>query len=286
VRDAVAAARPRTPFIADYEMSVVAQLVLWADRLGIPLEPAVVLSPETIERFFNEGMPHLTHGSRVNYRTHLWKVGRAVLGPELFPPKPLPGQRSVVSPPYAEDEINDLWSWARGLSTTHMRRNARALLAIGLGAGLTSEETQRLVGTDVRVTDGIVVVDATLKHAREVPVLEAWAPEVLGFAEESGSRPYFAPERSRITRRDIIGFVERCSLDGTARFCIQRLRITWIVRHLSAGTHMLLLEAASGVGAGQLVKYLKYATPPPLAVGRAALAGGLHVVTSNGGVGS
>ena len=171
VRDAVTAEGPRTPFIADHEMTVVAQLVLWADRLGIPLDPAVVLSPETIERFFHEGVPHLTRGSRINYRTHLWRVGRAMLGPELFPPKPLPGQRSEVSAPYAEEEINDLWSWTRGLPTARMRRNARALLAIGLGAGLTSEETQRVVGADVRVTDGTVVVDVTGKHAREVPVV-------------------------------------------------------------------------------------------------------------------
>jgi len=286
VRDAVTAAGPRTPFIADHEMTVVAQLVLWADRLGIPLDPAVVLSPETIERFFHEGVPHLTNGSRINYRTHLWRVGRAMLSPELFPPKPLPGQRSEVSAPYAEGEITELWSWARGLPTAHMRRNARALLAIGFGAGLTSEEIQRLVGTDIHIFDGIVVVDVMGKRARHVPVLASWAPEVLGFAEESGSRPYFAPERTRITRRDVIGFIERCSLDDSARFCIQRLRISWIVQQLSAGTHMLLLEAASGVGAGQLVKYLKYAASPPPGVGRAALAGGLHVVASNGGAGS
>jgi hypothetical protein len=99
VRDAVTKAEPERPFVADHEMSVVAQLVLWVDRIGQPLEPGVIFHPETIDRFIKEGCAHLTDGSRINYRTHLWKIGAAVLGHELFPPRSLALKRSALTPP-------------------------------------------------------------------------------------------------------------------------------------------------------------------------------------------
>jgi len=142
------------------------------------------------------------------------------------------------------------------------RRNTRALLAIGLGAGLTSQEIQRLVGTDVTTGGGAVLVTVPGAMARRVPVLPVWAETVQRLALESGEGPFFCPERTRITRRDVIGFIERCSGDDPAPFCVQRLRVTWIVHHLSANTHLLLLERWSGVGAGQLVKYLRFASLP------------------------
>ena len=262
VRDAVSAAAPGTPFIADHQMTVMAQLAIWADVVGLPLDPAVVLIPETVDRFLLEGCRHLKEGSRLNYRTNLWKIGAAVLGEGLFPPKPLPLKRSAVSAPYSEGEITDLVSWARGLPTTHMRRNVRALLAVGLGAGLPSEEIQCLLGTDIQADSRGVAVEVVRGRRRRVPIRPEWVDEVRVLAAESGERPFFVPERAGITRRDIIGFIERCSLDDKAQFNVQTLRVTWIVHHLSMGTHMLLLEQWSGVGAGQLVKYLKYATLP------------------------
>jgi len=260
VRATVSAAQPGAPSIAGLQMTLMAQLAIWVDLVGQPLDPAVVLHPETIERFLVEGCTHLTEGSRINYRTHLRKVGAAVLGPDLFPPKSLPMQRSAVCVPYSQDEVAELVSWVRGLPTAHMRRNARALLAIGLGAGLQSEEIQRLVGTDVHPTGTGVVVEVIGDRGRTVPVLPVWADEVTALAAESGARPFFAPERTRITRRDIIGFIQRCAVDDKARFNVQRLRVTWIVHHLSVGTHLLRLTEAAGVGGGQLVKYLDYAT--------------------------
>ena len=142
-----------------------------------------------------------------------------------------------------------------------MRRNTRALLAIGLGAGLTSQEITSLVGTDIRQEGGVVLVDVVGKLARTVPVHKVWAAEVLQLAEEVGPRAYFMPERTRITRRDILGFIERCSGDGPPKFNVQQLRITWMVWHLTAGTPLSALVRAAGVGVGQLGKYLRFVEP-------------------------
>jgi hypothetical protein len=261
VKAAIHVASPGDPQKANHQLSIVTQLAVWADKLGKSIEPEELFHPEFLDRFIAEGCAHLSAGSRLNYRTNLWRVGEAVLGRALFPPKPLGLQRSSVAPPYSVAQVTELVNWSHGLPTAHMRRNAQALLALGLGAGLSSQEITSLVGSDIHSEDGVALIEVEGKLARSVPVQRLWADEVLRLAEDAGPRPYLMPERSRITRRDILGFIERCSGDGPPRFNVQQLRITWIVRHLEVGTMLSALVRASGVGIGQLGKYLVFVDP-------------------------
>jgi len=261
VATAVTGSNPATPGVARRHLTIATQLAVWANRIGVSLEHEVLFHPETIDRYIKEGCAHLSIGSRMNYRSQLWKFGEAVIGPEHFPPHPLPLRRSPTNTPYSVAEVTELVAWSRGLSTVHRRRNAQALLAIGLGAGLSSQEVSRLVGTDVREQNGLVLVDVIGEKSRTVPVLRTWAPQVLELAKESGDRAFFRPERTRITRGDIVAFINRCSDREESLFCIQRTRITWMVTHLAAGTHVAVLHRASGVTAPQLVKYLAFVPP-------------------------
>jgi integrase len=247
-------------------------LAVWADVKGVPLELAVLFDPETIDRYIREGCSQLTIGTRMNYRSQLWKFGEAVIGPEHFPPHPLPLRRSPTNTPYSDDEVTDLVAWSRGLRTLHMRRNAQGLLAIGLGTGLSSQEVSRLAGTDVREEDGLVLVDVIGKHARTVPVLRIWAPRVLELAEESGAKAFFLPDRTQITRGHVTAFIGRCSDREEAAFNVQRLRITWMVTHLTAGTPLSALVRASGVTPAQLTKYLSFVPPLDDDLARRSLA--------------
>jgi integrase len=261
VTAAVTGASPETPGLARRHLTIATQLAVWADQIGVPLEHTVLFHPETIDRFIKEGCAHLSIGSRTNYRSQLWKFGEVVIGPEHFPPHPLPLRRSPTNTPYSKAEVTELVAWSRGLTTAHMRRNAQALLAIGLGAGLSSQEVSRLVGNDVQEQDGLVLVEVIGEKARTVPVLHTWGAPVLELAKESGDRAFFRPERSRITRADIVAFINRCSNREESLFCIQRTRITWMVTHLAAGTHLAALHRASGVTAAQLTKYLAFVPP-------------------------
>ena len=157
-----------------------------------------------------------------------------------------------------------------------MRRDSWALLALGLGTGMRAEEIARAVGTDVSVEDGIAVIQVLGTGGRVdrlVPIHHMWADHVLELAAESGTRPYFRVDRTRILRNDIVGFIRRCSIDETPKFTVQRLRVTWLVGHLFAGTHLHALERASGVAVGQLVKYLSFASPLDEAEARRIMAG-------------
>ena len=79
-----------------------------------------------------------------------------------------------------------------------------------------------------------------------------------GIGSRRPDRPGRGPDRTRITRGDIVAFIRRCSRGEETHFSIQRTRITWIVTHFAAGTHATALERASGVTAAQLAKYLAF----------------------------
>jgi hypothetical protein len=274
VKSAVTAASPRSVLRANDLLTVTAQLFCWAERIGQPLDPVVLLRPEIIDRFVTEGCAHLADGTRTNYRTWLRMVGAAVLGSELYPPRPLPLKRSDVNAPYSVAEVTELVSWARGCSTPTMRRNVWALLAIGLGAGLSAREISRLVGTDVHEQGGLVVLEVVGEKPRTVPVHRLWAGDVLELSCESGAHPFFRPERTRITRNDLLTFIDRCTeKDQDAKFCIQRLRVTWMVGHLAAGVPVGVVAQAAGVAASHLVKYSRFVPLPGESDARRLLAG-------------
>ena len=271
VKDTVAQAAPASVYAAKSLMTVVTQLVIWVDTLGLPLEPGVVFHPDTIDRFASEGCAHLASGTQHNYRTQLRAVGSVVLGSEFFPPPPLPLKRAEPLAPYSFADIAALRSWGRGLPTERYRHNIAVILALGLGAGLHSQELLPLVGTDVTRDDTGTTVHVIGERAREVPVLSTWADQVAALATKAGQRPIFLPERTVITRRQVPNFIARCPKGEAPSLNAIRLRNTWIVGHLSAGTHLLALAQAAGVDATQVVKLARYATEPDADVARQML---------------
>lgn len=264
-------------------VSIVGQLAVWADRIGYPVDADALFTPELIDRFITEGCTHLSPGTRLNYRGQLWQVGAAVVGHTLFPPRSVALRAPDLLPPYSPAEVTELVSWSKGLPTASMRRDSWALLALGLGTGMRAEEITRAVGTDVTVEDGIAMVKVLGTGGRidrVVPIHHLWAGHVLELADESGAGPLFRMSRTRIQRNDIVGFIRRCAIDETPKFTVQRLRITWLVGHLAAGTHLHALERASGVAVGQLVKYLAFAPPLDEADARRVMVG--NVMAGNG----
>jgi hypothetical protein len=258
VSTSVEQATPHTVTTAMTLMTIVTQLVVWTDRLGLPVEASVVFHPGTIDRFAVEGCAHLRPGTQQNYRTWLRDVGQ-VLCPDLYPPRQLVLPRSDPLVPYSPSDVTALLAWSRGLPSERYRHNSSVLLAFGFGAGLTSQEISRLVGTDVTIDDDGVMVTVIGPKARRVPVLERFEHQVESLASEAGSGPIFLPERRGITKRQIPNFIARCPRGDGPRLNMNRLRATWIVHHLSAGTQLGALADAAGVDPSQLVRYQPYA---------------------------
>jgi hypothetical protein len=272
VRESVRRATPVSAHSAEALMNVVTQLALWVHSIGQPLSAEVVLHPDTVDRFATEACAHLAAGTQNNYRSQLRGVGAAVLGPDVYPPTPLQLPRADPVGPYTPAEVAGFRSWARGLPTERYRDNAAVILAFALGAGLSSQEINRLVGTDVTVDDG-VSVEVIGQRARDVSVLAAYEDEVADLARRAGQGPVFMPERTAIARKQVPNFLARCPKGPMGRPNVDRLRNTWIVGHLSAGTHLSVLAEAAGVRPDQIVRYQRYATAPSSEVARRQLRG-------------
>ena len=258
VRTWVRQAEPGAVYEAQYLLNVVTQLALWVEGLGQPLELEIVFHPDTIDRFAREALTHLKAGTRNNYRTMARVVGAAVLGPPLYQPRVLPLQRSDIVHPYSPDEVARLLAWHRGLRTDRYRDNVGVLLAHGLGAGLTSDQVRHHHGADtVRDAHGVLV---QLQHptARDVPVLRRWEDEVADIADRAGPGLVFLPNLASDSIRKVPNFIARVPKGDAPPLNMIRLRVTWMVHHLSAGTDIAVLSRAAGVAPHQLVKYLDF----------------------------
>lgn len=161
--------------------------------------------------------------------------------------------------PYSDAEFAALLGAIRGRPTAYQQHNAMALVVFARGAGLTSADLAAVVGTDVDRTDaGAVVVHLGGPLARRAVALSSWESEVLRIAELVGDRPVFRSGRDRITRNDIGRFCERLSWSDAPVLSVTRLRITWVVEHLVAGTPLATLAEAAGVSAMSLARYAPF----------------------------
>ena len=249
---------PNDPQRARARMSIVAQLLVWADGLGESWEPEDLLHPETLDRFVVQGCCHLSQGTQAGYRTQLRAVGKAVLGPALFPPPTLRMPRRNAQPPYSSHQVSALLSWARGLPSEHMRHNSLVLLAFGLGAGLSAHEISALRGTEVTRDGEGVLVEVCGAHARVVPVLASFEDFAFASAKDAGDRLVFRPERREVRKFQTTNFIARCAKSSPPPdLSLQRLRTTWIVGHLAAGVPPNELARAAGTQAVQLSKYFE-----------------------------
>ena len=91
-----------------------------------------------------------------------------------------------------------------------------------------------------------------------------YADEVAKLARDSGNGPVFAHQRSgsKTGKSQVTNFIFTCPKGDAPHLNPLRLRNTWLVHHLSAGTHFIALAEASGVEVAQIGRLAIYATIP------------------------
>jgi len=250
------------------------RLGVWALDQGMALDPEVVLDPDTVERFVAEGSAG--ERSRATYRAVLRRVGPLLTTKAPWEPRPLSVARRQVAAPYTDAEVELLRLDADRQSTDHRRRAARALLALGVGAGLDGRWVTWVTAGDVVDDGGGLVVRVGEPVARAVPVLADWEEQVRDLAKTAGGE-FLVGGLSRSRNRASALTASLEVPPGHPRLSAARLRSTWLLWHLSAGTRLPELAAAAGLQGVTVLSDLLDAVPPmPEADARRMLRGASH----------
>lgn len=116
------------------------------------------------------------------------------------------------------------------------RRDALVLLALGLGAGLATRELLAVRSTDFDWRDEVLHVTVWDSRSRLVPVLPHWTAPLLDVLNENEpDRWAFRPGRQGVRAAQVTDFLHRgqqTALDVRPA----RMRTTWLLAHLRAGT--------------------------------------------------
>ena len=219
------------------------RLSLWATGEGLTLDREVILDPSTVERFAEVALA--SDRSRATYRAVLRRVGPLLTKRAPWEPRPTSLARRQVAPPYTATEVQLLRNDAVAQPTAARRRAARALLVLGLGAGLDGRWVTRVAARDVRASASGVVVEVGEPMARHVVARAEWEEELIGLAETAGDQ-FLVGGHSTSTRRTG-HLVQRLVVPtGHPPLAPARLRSSWLLTHLRAGTRLPELCRAAG----------------------------------------
>lgn len=223
---------------------VLARLAAWALGEGMPLEAEVVLDPDTVERFVAKGLAD--DRSRATYRAALRRVGPLLTKKAPWEPRAATVARRQVAPPYSARELDGLRADALAQPTPSRVRAARALLALGCGAGLDGRWIARVAADDVVALRGAVLVRVGTPSARVVPVLASWETKVLDLAATPGDE-FLVGGKSLARNRAGELATSLVVAHGHPKFSASRLRSTWLTTHLAIGTRLPELARAAGL---------------------------------------
>ena len=261
VREAVSACEQKTPYSARDLFAASARHVHWCwQTAGLPLDRDVVFRREVIAEYIARGCPQMSPASAGNRRSQLLRMSELLLGPQHQVARLAPLPPPDPTAPYSPAEVVALRSWAYGQNSTYRRVNCNVLLGLGLGAGLSAAEVIGVQAGHVHIDPDGLLVEVVGPRARSVPVLAEWESPLAEVAI-SAMRPdmyVFRPTRQKSHKNLIANFVDKTS-PGQVRANAQRMRSTWLVTQLTAGSPPRALVEAAGVDSLEaLTRFLRF----------------------------
>lgn len=253
VLDLAERAEPRVPYKREDLLPALSRLAAYAFRVGYPLEDSYVLDPFSIDQFVLHHLVGYNRASRNTMRARVRRVSEAMLGADAAATFVTLGKADAARP-YSSDEVVGLHAWARHQPTQERSSSALALLALGIGAGLTGAEiiAQRLEAIEVGPESLSVILPQ-----RRVVVTSEWRPALQARIEfMNGEGWAFRSEQRGGNANLITDFVARA---GSVPLQARRMRATWVVHHLDAGTSLRRLLAMAGMSSAEaLDRYLPF----------------------------
>ncbi|PYY39696.1 hypothetical protein DEJ32_07900 [Curtobacterium sp. MCPF17_046] len=246
MHDVVARAEPLVTYDGRELYPAVTRLALFARDEYAPLNDAAVFDPYMVNRFVVHHLAGYNRASRNTIRARLRRVSEALLGDAAVGKFKALGKADAVRP-YTEAEQASLEGWSRAQTSAERRTSAAALLSLGFGAGLTGAEIirQRLEEFEVR-GEALVVHVRSGDGERGVPVSSDWAVGLQARIDfRHGQGWAFRAEQRGSNANLITDFVSRTA--PPMEIQTRRMRATWLVSHLEAGTPLKTLLRIAGL---------------------------------------
>ena len=224
---------------------VLADLGAWSLGQGFDLDREVVLCPATVDAYLAGGLPGASNSSLLAMRGDLRLLGTSLTREAPWVQRPEPITRTSLSAPYTEVEVAAIRRDVLRQSTPLRAQAGRAIVALGLGAGLDGRWNVHITGTDVVENDGLVTITVGDPAKRLVVVRDEFADELLNLAAQAGSGRLVAGSTSKNAAAKAAG---RVVIDqGHISLSAKRLRSSWLLAHLANRTPLTALLQAAGL---------------------------------------
>ena len=257
------------------QMGILARFCLWvASRPSRPspteaLRPAELLEGGLVEAYLAGPVAASPDSTRATVRSALRRAVRRLApasAPQVISYQP-------VQPPYTPFECASLVRLARNQPTATLRRELSAIVALGLGAGLSSAEQrgvtpESIVEGELDATPALFVKvgGATPRTVVVRATYEGLMREVLDLHRKAGRKPTDPLYGLSKTRHNVTSPVtQRAKTALTTGVDVDpaRLRSTWLVAVMSAPVPLGALLRASGLrSARTLVDLVAYCPEP------------------------
>ncbi|TYP87133.1 hypothetical protein [Blastococcus xanthinilyticus] len=272
VRDVLyAAPQPVTRHWVNYSLTVVSGLVRMCEDAGIALTRQRVFSERTRQRFLHVVCADHVDMAQAGYRSRLDVISGALSRSAQVAALTRPTISAAdVLTPYSAETIVDVRAWVGGIRPATRRQRTAAILDLGLGIGARRRDVAVIRGCDVsRDATGVhVTIGGT--SPRTVTCLARHEDSLWASAQQAGGNLIVAPTIARLSENRFQESVNQINaLRPPAPIMLRRLRNTWLIEHLAAGTPLnVLLPAAGLTTAAHLMDLLPHvpAAVPAVAV--------------------
>ena len=259
VKEAIRSFNPKTVSVARAYLAAAAPFVHWSwQTAGLDID-AGVFTHHNVARFVSQVMSSKSDWYQYHTAQRLNRLVTHLTGKKT---SQLNGPNSRAAHPYSREELLEFRSSAVRRSNAARRGNARVLLGLGAGAGLSAAEIALAKVSDVRAEGSDLQVNVRGRHPRLVPVRLEWQETLrLGLRDRIEDDWAFAGYRiPQYSARVIHQF----HLDDRTESTPQptRLRATWIVQLLQTGAPVNIVLTLAGLAeAVSLNRYVR-ALPP------------------------
>lgn len=256
--DIVADVSRQVPYREETLRAAVSQHVQWGDlAFGLPFEREFLFRRDVIGVAVQQ-LPMRSDASLGRRRAVLLRVAEALGVTERALP-PLYG--SEPSAPYSEAEVAEMRIWA-AVQRDERRIDARVLLALGIGCGLTASEICEVSGDDVREAGSRIAVPG--RRERLVDVDGPWRDALAHVELIRRNTRLFRPGVQNYANK--ISDFTRATIGEQPRPRPQRMRATWLVARMAEGVPVQELLYAAGVKSlDALARFERYLPPPAAA---------------------